>query len=144
MGVYIALGANQATQYNGQVCAPAQTFRHALDLLGKDMKTVAASSLWQSPAWPDPEAQAPYINAVVEVETEHSPFELLEILKHAEVTFGRTQTVRNAARPLDLDILDYDGEILEREVWHCPIRVCSSGHLCYFPWRKLHQTGVTQ
>ncbi|MBL4854465.1 MAG: 2-amino-4-hydroxy-6-hydroxymethyldihydropteridine diphosphokinase [Robiginitomaculum sp.] len=120
MGIYIALGANQEAKYGGQVCVPAQTFRHVLDLLGGEMKIMAVSNLWQSPAWPDPEAQAPYINAVIEVETKHEPLELLGVLKHTEMTFGRTQTVRNAARPLDLDILDYNGKILESEALTLP------------------------
>jgi len=113
VGVYIALGANEVAQYNGQVLPPAQTFKHALDLLGKDMQIVAASNLWQSPAWPDPDAQPPYSNAVIEVETGYKPIPLLAVLKQVEATFGRTQAVRNAPRPLDLDILDYHGQWIE-------------------------------
>jgi len=113
LGIYIALGANQPAQYSGQVYPPAQTFKHALDWLGKDMRIVAASNLWQSPAWPDPDAQPPYINAVCEVETVHKPLHLLGILKRVEAVFGRTETARNTPRPLDLDILDYSGRVLE-------------------------------
>lgn len=120
MGIYIALGANQPAQYNGQVCAPAQTFRQALTLLGRDMKIVAASNLWQSPAWPDPDAQPPYINGVMEVDTAHNPLTLLKTLKQAEAAFGRTKTVRNAPRSLDLDILDYHGQILHSDVLTLP------------------------
>jgi len=46
---------------------------------------------------------------VIEVETTVQPLELLKILKDMEYSFGRRDGERNAARPLDLDILDYKG-----------------------------------
>ncbi|MCF6275690.1 MAG: 2-amino-4-hydroxy-6-hydroxymethyldihydropteridine diphosphokinase [Robiginitomaculum sp.] len=120
MGIYIALGANQPARYNGQVYAPAQTFKHVLGLLSKDMQILAVSNLWQSPAWPDPDAGPSYINGVCEVETMHESARLLEILKQTEATFGRTKTLRNAPRPLDLDILDYNEQILDSDVLTLP------------------------
>ena len=120
VGIYIALGANQPARFNGRVFAPAQTFKHVLGLLGKDMQIIAVSNLWQSPAWPDPCAQPPYINAVVKIRTVHQPQDLLAILKRSEASFGRTQTVRNAPRPLDLDILDYEGQVLNNDILTLP------------------------
>jgi 2-amino-4-hydroxy-6-hydroxymethyldihydropteridine diphosphokinase len=39
--------------------------------------------------------------------------ELLALLQKVERAFGRRRAVRNEARPLDLDLLDYDGRILD-------------------------------
>jgi 2-amino-4-hydroxy-6-hydroxymethyldihydropteridine diphosphokinase len=50
--------------------------------------------------------QGPYLNCVIEMQTDLSPFELLEKLQKIETDLGRVRTtVRNAARNIDLDIL---------------------------------------
>jgi protein-L-isoaspartate(D-aspartate) O-methyltransferase len=50
-----------------------------------------------------------FINAVVEIGTEWPAPELLARLLSFEARFGRERGVRDAARTLDLDLLDYDG-----------------------------------
>lgn len=113
MAIYIALGANQPAQYKGETVSPAETFVLAIAQLKRfGVEVVRRSNLWQSPAWPDPKVQPPYINGVIEVESELSPLNLLAMLKQTEAVFGRVATVRNAPRPLDLDILDYGGKVL--------------------------------
>ena len=38
---------------------------------------------------------------------------VLAALHQIEAKFGRTRSVRNEARVLDIDLLDYDGQLLE-------------------------------
>jgi|GEM_PF-39233 len=52
-----------------------------------------------------------FINAVIEVLTTLSPFELLWALQAIETEFGRARTVVNGPRSLDLDIIDYEGVV---------------------------------
>jgi 2-amino-4-hydroxy-6-hydroxymethyldihydropteridine diphosphokinase len=54
-----------------------------------------------------------FINGVVRVETNLQPLELLKLLQKIELQFGRRRGVRNEARTLDLDIIDYDGRVEE-------------------------------
>lgn len=109
MGIYIALGSN--LPFNHQ--PPAGVLRAALaSFPGHGIRVAAVSRLYQSPAWPDPAAPA-YVNAAARVETEFHPLELLAALQAIETRFGRTRSERNAARTLDLDILDYDGRVEE-------------------------------
>ena len=49
------------------------------------------------------------MNGVVAVETALAPLALLDTLLAVEAGFGRRRSVPNAARTLDLDLLDYDG-----------------------------------
>ena len=56
-----------------------------------------------------PSDQPWYVNGVVAVETALAPPALLEALLAVEAGFGRRRSAPNAARTLDLDLLDYDG-----------------------------------
>ncbi len=121
MAIYLALGANEAAHYQGKSIPQDQSFAHAIEYLqGQGVQTLQKSALWSSPAWPDPKAQNGYINAVIEVKTDHSALELLAILKKAEQEFGRVVGPRNAPRPLDLDILDYHGQQLTTKILNLP------------------------
>jgi 2-amino-4-hydroxy-6-hydroxymethyldihydropteridine diphosphokinase len=57
--------------------------------------------------------QPPFLNTVVELETTCSPQELLAALKAIERQLGRTpSSVRWAPRPIDLDLLLYDDQVV--------------------------------
>lgn len=58
--------------------------------------------------------QPEFINMAVEVETDKSPRELLNLLKKIEKEMGRLETYKWGPRILDLDILLYDNLIYER------------------------------
>jgi 2-amino-4-hydroxy-6-hydroxymethyldihydropteridine diphosphokinase len=56
-----------------------------------------------------PSDQPWYVNAVAAVETALAPTALLDAMLALEQRFGRRRGALNAARTLDLDLLDYDG-----------------------------------
>ena len=71
------------------------------------------SSLYETPAWPDP-ADPPFVNAAAEIETDMEPEALLSALHAIEAGFGRRRSERNAPRTLDLDLLAYH-EVIRAE-----------------------------
>ena len=86
---------------------------------------VSRSSRWYL-SEPVPASDQPwYVNAVAAVETSLSPLGLLDALLALEVRFGRRRGAPNAARTLDLDLLDHDG------------RQCASPRLT-LPHPRLH------
>src|SRR5437868_10188371 len=105
--IFIGLGANLAHEHYG---SPRQTLKAALAELGRrGVRTLRVSS-WYRTA-PIPASDQPwYVNAVAEVDTGLSADALLAELHAVEAAFGRARTVPNAARPIDLDLLDYRGE----------------------------------
>ena len=104
--VFIAFGANLGK--------PAETFARALQSLEARAGRVARrSSLWQSPAWPKGSGAPDYVNAVVEIETDLKPADLLRLLHDIEREHGRLRTSPNAPRSLDLDIIAYGQVIVD-------------------------------
>lgn len=74
---------------------------------------VTAVSPWYETA-PVPLSDQPWFNnAVIAARTSLPVEEALAALHRIEAGFGRVRTVRNAARVLDLDLLDYGGALVE-------------------------------
>ena len=70
---------------------------------------VVARSPWYL-SEPVPASDQPwFVNGVAAVATDLPPEALLARLLALETRFGRARGARNAARSLDLDLLDYDG-----------------------------------
>jgi 2-amino-4-hydroxy-6-hydroxymethyldihydropteridine diphosphokinase len=107
--IIIALGANMPSKCG----PPAATLRAALgrlEALGVAVRSVSA--FYRTQAWPDA-ADPPFINAAAVVETTLPPASLLALLHKVEAEFGRVRGPRNAPRPLDLDLIDHDGILME-------------------------------
>ncbi|HKY19083.1 MAG TPA: 2-amino-4-hydroxy-6-hydroxymethyldihydropteridine diphosphokinase [Rhizomicrobium sp.] len=106
--ILIALGASLPSPMG----PPAVTLRAALSRLAeRGVQILSVSSFYESPAWPDP-SQPVFINAVAAVQTPLQPVELLALLHAVETEFGRLRSVPNAPRSLDIDLLDYDGQVM--------------------------------
>jgi 2-amino-4-hydroxy-6-hydroxymethyldihydropteridine diphosphokinase len=107
--ILVALGANLPSPAG----SPAVTLAKALKALeSKGVMPVAVSAFYETQAWPNP-ADPPFVNAVAELQTGLQPLALMELLHTVETDFGRKRSAPNAARTLDLDLLDHDGLILE-------------------------------
>ncbi|KLT73456.1 2-amino-4-hydroxy-6-hydroxymethyldihydropteridine pyrophosphokinase [Neisseria arctica] len=102
----IALGSNLQN--------PAEQLRGALDALTAHpqirVEKVSSFYVTEPVGYTD---QPDFVNAVCVVSTTLSGMELLDTLNGIEADFGRERTFRNAPRTLDLDIIDYAGEISE-------------------------------
>ena len=100
---YISLGANLGDR--------AAMLREAVRRLGALGRVMAVSSLYETEPVGFRE-QPPFLNAVVALETDLGPAELLAALVAIERDLGRVRTFRNAPRTLDLDILLLNGLVL--------------------------------
>jgi 2-amino-4-hydroxy-6-hydroxymethyldihydropteridine diphosphokinase len=104
--ILIGLGGNLPSPAYG---APRQTLTAALAALGGEGIAVIARSAWYR-SEPVPHRDQPwYVNAVARLETTYRPGDLLTAMQRVERRFGRVRGPPNAARTVDLDLLDYDG-----------------------------------
>jgi len=107
--VYLGLGSNLDNPVFG---APRQVLEAALAALPTPGLSVRSVSPFYETA-PVPLSDQPwYVNAVCAVETHMSPSHLLAHLQGIEAQMGRKRAIRNEARVLDLDILDFGGLVL--------------------------------
>lgn len=66
---------------------------------------IAVSGVYETDPVGGPPGQDPYLNAVVELDTELSPRQLLELAWRLEDESGRVRGERWGPRPLDVDVL---------------------------------------
>ena len=107
-GIFIALGANLPSVEHG---SPRATLEVALSLLAHEgIAILRRSSWWQSGPLPA-SGQPDFINGVIEAETALAPADLLAALHRIESACGRVRQQRWEARVLDLDLIDYRGQL---------------------------------
>lgn len=108
--ILIGIGGNLASLRFG---APLDTLTAALVALEAEGIQVATRSAWYRTE-PVPRSDQPwFVNAVASLTTHLAARDLLMMLQAVEGQFGRVRSERNAARVLDLDLLDYRGQVTE-------------------------------
>jgi 2-amino-4-hydroxy-6-hydroxymethyldihydropteridine diphosphokinase len=77
------------------------------------VQLVAVSPIYETAPVDCPPESAPFLNAVVLVETELNPEELFARLVTIERHLGRCRGVKNSPRTIDLDLLFYGQQVLQ-------------------------------
>ncbi|HEX9536152.1 MAG TPA: 2-amino-4-hydroxy-6-hydroxymethyldihydropteridine diphosphokinase [Stellaceae bacterium] len=107
--ILIGIGGNLESARFGP---PRDTLSAALASLKAERITILTRSGWYRTE-PVPRSDHPwFVNAVVSLATELGAKDLLMVLQATERQFGRVRGEPNAPRILDLDILDYQGEVM--------------------------------
>lgn len=106
--IFIGLGGNLDHPTYG---APRRVLEAALTQLSRRGVAIHRVSPWYRTAPVPASGQPWYVNAVAEVATDLTADRLLALMHEIEDIYGRLRTVPNAARLIDLDLLDFHGEI---------------------------------
>ncbi len=95
--------------FGGNIGDSRQLITDAIVCLAQraELQILAKSCFYQSA--PVEATGGDYINAVIEVDTQLSPYGLLHVCQAIEQEFGRERPYTNAPRTLDLDILSFEG-----------------------------------
>ena len=127
---YIAFGANLGD--------PVAAFAEALQRLDAlpDTRVVARSSLYRS-APVGVAGQPDYLNAVVVLETEASPADVLATAHAAEQGKGRTRQIRWGARTLDVDVLAYGQMVSDDPALTLPHPRATQRAFVMIPWAQI-------
>ena len=110
--ILIAIGAN-LTAADGS--PPLESCRRAVEKLaslpGLELRSV---SRWYETAPVPRSGQPNYVNGVVRLDGRVAPERMLTLLHAIEAEAGRVRGELNAARTLDLDIVDIDGQVRDQ------------------------------
>jgi 2-amino-4-hydroxy-6-hydroxymethyldihydropteridine diphosphokinase len=108
---YIGLGSNLGDKKHN--------LSQALGLLSTHVMIEKVSSVYET----EPvgyQEQPLFLNAVCRISTELKPGQLLRLAKKIEARLGRQDSFANAPRPIDIDILFYNDEVISGKVLTVP------------------------
>ena len=107
--ILIGLGANVAGPWG----KPGQTLQKVLEIFGQEpLRLIKASSLITTKPF-GVTNQPDFVNGVAQITTQLKPEKLMAHLHEIELSADRRRTVRWGPRTLDLDLLDYNGLVME-------------------------------
>ena len=105
---FLGIGSNLGNRYHNIIKAKSNLYL-------KDIRIVKISNYYESFSWPDPK-KPKFLNIVIKISTNVSAKTLLKICNEIESSLGRKKTVKNAPRTCDIDILDYNNEVMTNGV----------------------------
>ncbi|ALU39387.1 2-amino-4-hydroxy-6-hydroxymethyldihydropteridine pyrophosphokinase [Kocuria flava] len=138
MGVraVLALGANLGDR-------EGTLRRAALELAAHPgIRLVRASPVVATAPVGGPPGQDEFRNAVVEVETDLAPLELLRACQAVEDRHHRTREVRWGPRTLDVDVVDYDARRLDSPELTLPHPRAAGRAFVLVPWALMDPEAV--
>ena len=134
MKVVIALGANLGN--------PKQQIQDAIAKIGEVVKIAKISSLYETTPFQVKDKQPNYINAVLIGDTDLQPKELIHKLLEIEAQLGRERSFQNAARTIDIDIIDYEGFFMESDELTLPHPRAHERRFVLEPWAEIEPDAV--
>ena len=106
--VYLALGSNLGDKKNN--------LNKSIDLIQEEGIFIKKrSKFYITKSWPN-ENFPNFINSIILVKTKLNIAELFLKIKKIEKKLGRTKSKRNYPRICDIDIIDFNGEIIHRKI----------------------------
>ena len=119
--VYLALGSNLGDKKNNH--------NKSIDLIQKEGILIKKKSkFYSTKSWPN-ENFPNFINTIILIETKLNVYELFLKIKKIEKKLGRTKSKRNHPRVCDIDIIDFNGEIINRKF---------GNHKLNIPHKRMH------
>jgi 2-amino-4-hydroxy-6-hydroxymethyldihydropteridine diphosphokinase len=115
--IVVAYGANLDSQYGN----PIQTFEIAKRKLNNcGINILQSSSLYDTSPVGTDKNQPRYTNAVLNIQTDKTPDDLLKTLLDIEKDIGRTRDKQNEPRVIDLDLIAYNNEVIKDDILILP------------------------
>ena len=111
--------------------------RAVVDLREAGVRILRVSPLYRTAPVGGPEGQPDYVNAVIEVSTELSPYELLKLCNAVEAAHHRERLVRWGPRTLDIDVIDYEGTVSDDPVLTLPHPRAHERAFVLTPWARM-------
>lgn len=104
---YIALGSNLGDRYS-TLSAAVRRLRAEPGL-----RVLASSAFYETAPVNCPPGSGEFLNAVVAIETDREPHDILQLLLRIERQFGRVRSEPNSPRTLDLDLILYGDRVIQ-------------------------------
>ena len=109
--IYLNIGSNLPLEEGGRETNILKAINHLKNL---NLNLIKISSFYETPSSPN-SSDPKFINLCVKFESNIKVIELLNEIKKIEKQLGRTRFKKNEPRTCDIDIIDFNGEIIKND-----------------------------
>ena len=106
--IYLGIGSNLGDRRKNIEIAK-------FEIAQKGVNIINCSNFYESLSWPNINYPK-FLNIVLRVDTNLTPLKLIKICKDIEKSLGRKESIRNAPRVCDIDILDYKKKRINNKI----------------------------
>ena len=106
--VYLSVGSNLGNRF-------LNIEKAKYLLTEKGVTIIESSRYYETLSWPNPK-NPKFYNIMLKTQTKHTYLDVLSICKQIEKTLGRKKTKRNSPRECDIDIVDYNKVIKQKNI----------------------------
>ena len=103
------------------------------------IEIIKISSIYETPSYPD-KKNPKFLNMGLEVRCNHSPEKLIKKFNKIEKNLQRIRGVKNQPRTCDIDLIDYDGKILNSKELTIPHPKAHLRNFVLFPIKEISPT----
>jgi len=114
--IYLNIGSNLPLEEGGRENNILKAINYLKNL---NLKLIKISSFYETPSYPN-SSDPKFLNLCVKFESNLKATELLNELKKIEKKLGRTRNEKNEPRTCDIDIIDFNGEIIKNDELETP------------------------
>ena len=114
--IYLNIGSNLPSKEGGRKINILKAINHLKKL---KLNIIKISSFYETPSYPN-NADPKFINLCVKLESNLKASVLINEIKKIEKKLGRTRRKMNEPRTCDIDIIDFNGEIIKNDELETP------------------------
>ena len=131
--IFLSIGSNLESKFGNRF----DNINKSLLLLSREgIKNVKKSSFYETPSYPN-NKYPKFINIALQIICEVSPVDLLQIISKIEKKIGRVEKIKNAPRPCDIDIIDYNGLVEKSKTLILPHPRAFERNFVLFPLKEI-------
>ena len=127
--IHLNIGSNLDSKYGSRY----KNISIAINLLiDSKIKVKKISNFYETPSYPN-NSFPKFLNVGLSIEYQNENCNLLKIIKQIEKKLGRIKTKKNNPRIIDIDIIDFKGEIKKTKELILPHPRCHLRNFVLFP-----------
>ena len=107
----------------------------------ENIKIIKISSIYETPSYPN-KKDPKFLNIGIEVKSNYSPKNLINKFNKIEKALQRTRGIKNQPRTCDIDLIDYNGKILNSKQLTIPHPKAHLRNFVLFPIKEISPTWI--
>jgi len=136
--IYLNIGSNLPSKEGGRKINILKAINHLKKL---KLNIIKISSFYETPSYPN-NADPKFINLCVKLESNLKASELINEIKNIEKKLGRVRLKKNEPRICDIDIIDFNGEIINNGKLEVPHPRLHLRNFVIYPLKEIEPNWV--